>query len=128
MEGMMVDVIDREEEAAGAPCVVFHVYTRPNRPEPVLGAVLFGAPTDERAYRWDAGELGTPVAAALERALGFAQMHGVPFVRVDDPQGLFPPESRGGQSDQHPRGRKGRGRARRRGRNGGPGAQASSAG
>ena len=116
----MVEIIDREEEASGAPCVVFHVYTRPNRPEPVLGAVLFGAPDDERAYRWEAGELGTPVGAAFERALGYAQVHGVPFVCVDDPNGLFPPESRAADGAQRRRGRKGR---RKRGRRE-PGAQA----
>ena len=38
--------------------------------------------------------LGTPVEIEFQRAVTHAHQHGVPFVWVDDPDGLFPPSER----------------------------------
>jgi hypothetical protein len=39
-------------------------------------------------------QLGTPVKIEYQRVLREAARYGVPFVWVDDPDGLFPPAKR----------------------------------
>ena len=42
----------------------------------------------------DGNLLGTPVEIEFERVVKIAHQDGVPFVWVDDPNGLFPPSAR----------------------------------
>jgi hypothetical protein len=89
----MVQVIESLEDAGGAKCIRFRVYRSPRNPNRILadwqhpvevnGMVGIGTSV-----------LGTPVEIEFQRAFNEATQYSVPFLWVDDPQGLFPPAKR----------------------------------
>ena len=45
-------------------------------------------------YRWQTSIMDMPVDQAFHAAVQHASDHTIPFVWVNDPYGLFPPEAR----------------------------------
>jgi hypothetical protein len=83
----VVAVIDEREECGDARCIEFRVYRSPTDPDLVLGCWRF--PSDGSAI--DESRLGTSVTAEFRCVVDCADQHGIPFVWVNDPDGLFPP-------------------------------------
>jgi hypothetical protein len=88
----MVQIIENEQGAGQAEYIKFRVYQGTDRiladwqhstTGPAKGPVEIAT-----------GELGIPVESQFQRAVTYAHERGVPFVWVDDPQGLFPPSAR----------------------------------
>ncbi len=89
----MVQVIERKEDARGAPYMEFHVRRR-DMPPGVIGHYLFersGPGTEHMAIT---GNSVAEVNGAWIQARGWAQRIGVEFILVIDPDGLFPREKR----------------------------------
>jgi hypothetical protein len=91
-ETAVVGVIEGKEEAAGARYIEFKVCPSPTDPN-----VAFAS--------WRFPESGKPIehskpANTIEREFRFAvdcaDQHSIPFVWVNDPDGLFPPWTRPG--------------------------------
>jgi hypothetical protein len=93
---MVPTIIENEQAAGGAKCIRFHVYPSPRRPGVILANWQHGSqPAGPKAPApIDGNQLGTPVEIEFQRAVTVAHQDGVPFVWVDDPDGLFPPSSR----------------------------------
>ena len=91
----MVQVIDRLEEAGGAEYIHFRPYRSPRDPNRILASWGPHA-VDEPGRMGSLGTsvLGTPVELEFKRAYNEAVDYGVPFLWVDDPDGLFPPAKR----------------------------------
>jgi hypothetical protein len=89
----MVQVIDKVEDVGGAEYIKFRVYRSPRDPNRILanwqhpvevnGMVSIGQ-----------SQLGSPVDIEYQRVFDEAVQYGVPFLWVDDPDGLFPPAKR----------------------------------
>lgn len=92
----MVQVIETKEHAGAARCIKFKVYRSPVDPRLILGdwqyAESVAGPQGTIAIA--TSNLGAPVEMDFRRALGYADRHGIPFVWVNDPHGLFPPSKR----------------------------------
>jgi hypothetical protein len=93
---MVPAIIENEQAAGGAKCIRFQVYPSKLRPGVISARWL---PVGERVAPKgpapvDGGQLGTPVHIEFTRAVTAAREDGVPFVWVDDPNGLFPPSAR----------------------------------
>jgi hypothetical protein len=88
----MVQVIDRMEDADGARYIHFRVYRTksPVNPNGILGRWQHAANEGSIGR----SQLGTPVKLEFKRAFNEAVKYGVPFLWVDDPDGLFPPADR----------------------------------
>jgi hypothetical protein len=86
----MVQVIDKKEEAGGATCIKFRVYRshRGIRANWQHGATVHGMASIGTS------QLGLDVETDFKRAFNEAVQYGVPFLWVDDPEGLFPPAKR----------------------------------
>ena len=84
----MVQVIDGLEDAAGARYIYFRVYRSksPVNPNRILGRWQHAANDGSIGQ----SKLGTPVEIEYQRVIDEAVRYGVPFVWVDDPEGLFP--------------------------------------
>ena len=93
---MVPAIIENEHAAGGAQCIRFHVYPRPRRPGVILGGWQHaGESVDPKGPPpIDHSRLGTSVEIEFQRAVTVANQDGVPFVWVDDPNGLFPPSAR----------------------------------
>jgi hypothetical protein len=89
----MVQVIERLEDAGGAEYIKLRVHRSSRDPHRILGSWLH--PVDEHGMA-SIGQspLGSPVEIEFKRAFNEAAQHGVPFLWVDDPEGLFPPAKR----------------------------------
>jgi hypothetical protein len=97
----MVQIIEKQQDAEGAECIKFRVYRsqNPNTPDLILGewqhATEEPNPGNPKGALGIANsQLGTPVGIEYEHVKTHADKHGVPFVWVDDPQGLFPSSQR----------------------------------
>ena len=89
----MVKIIERKDDAEGAPYLEFRVY-RAGMPPKVLGHYVFersGPGTEHMAIT---GNSDAEVQGAWIQATGWAQRLGVEFILVVDPDGLFPPGKR----------------------------------
>jgi hypothetical protein len=93
---MVPTIIENEQAAEGAKCIKFSVYRSPTRPDVILANWLHaGQPVGPKGPApIDVSQLGTPVEIEFTRAVTAAHQDGVPFVWVDDPNGLFPPSAR----------------------------------
>ena len=87
----MVAVIEEREEAAGARYIEFKVERSPTDLLRVLGRwrLVHGQST-----LVDENRDGAAVATEFRLVLDCADQHGVRFVWVNDPDGLFPPWER----------------------------------
>ena len=92
----MVQVIERLEEAGGADeskCIRFGPYRSPRDPNRILANWQHGA-SEHGMASIGTSELGVPVETEFKRAFNEAVQYGVPFLWVEDPEGLFPPAKR----------------------------------
>jgi hypothetical protein len=89
----MVQVIDRLEDAGGAECIRFRPYRSPRDPNRILADWQHGV-SQQGMASIGTNVLGTPVKDEYKRAFNEAVKYGVPFLWVDDPEGLFPPADR----------------------------------
>ncbi len=90
----MVQVIDRIEDADGAEYIKFRVYRSPVNLERILASWQHAVDEVNRMASIGTSQLGVPVAIEFQRAFNEAAQYGVPFLWVDDPEGLFPPAKR----------------------------------
>lgn len=87
----MVAVIEGQEEAGGAHFIEFRVQRSSADPNRIVGS-----------WRLAHGELSlidqsrtdAPIGLEFRQAVDCADQHGIPFVWVNDPEGLFPPWDR----------------------------------
>jgi hypothetical protein len=86
----MVAIIDYEDEAGGARYIEFKVCRSPTDPERVSASWCFA----HNGIAIDQSRPGTSVATEFRCAVDCADQHGIPFVWVNDPEGLFPPWAR----------------------------------
>jgi hypothetical protein len=89
----MVQVIDRMEDAGGAECIKFRVYRSTVNPERVLARWQHVFEVNGMGSIGQS-QLRVPVEIEYQRAFNEAAQYGVPFLWVDDPEGLFPPPKR----------------------------------
>jgi hypothetical protein len=91
----MVQVIERLEDAGGAEskCIRFRVYRSPREHNRVLANWQNGV-SEHGMASIGTSQLGVPVEIEFQRAFNEAAQYGVPFLWVDDPEGLFPPAQR----------------------------------
>jgi hypothetical protein len=89
----MVQVIDRMEDAGDAECIKFRVYRSPIDPERILASWQHAVEVNRMGSIGES-QLGVPVELQFKRAFNEAAQYGVPFLWVDDPDGLFPPAQR----------------------------------
>jgi hypothetical protein len=89
----MVQVIDRMEDAGGAECIQFRVYRSPCDHNLILASWQH-AVSEHGMASIGQSQLGAPVELEFKRAFNEAAQYGVPFLWVDDPDGLFSPAQR----------------------------------
>jgi hypothetical protein len=91
----MVQVIDRLEDAGGAEYIRFRPYRspRPGARNRILANWQHDV-SQQGMASIGTSVLGTPVEDEYRRAYNEAVDYGVPFLWVDDPEGLFPPAKR----------------------------------
>jgi hypothetical protein len=89
----MVQVIDRIEDAGGAECIEFRPYRSPVDPSRILANWQYGASVNGMASI-ATSQLGVPVDIEYRRAFNEAVQHGMPYLWVNDADGLFPPAAR----------------------------------
>ncbi len=89
----MVQIIDRRELAKGQQAMEVHVYRLPGNPNVVVAKKIYGEPL-AYGHRWHMSRLDIPVTDAFLDAVRFAEERGIPFVWVNDPHRLFPPDKR----------------------------------
>jgi hypothetical protein len=86
----MVQVIERLEEAGGADYIKFRVY----RSHRGIRANWQCGQSEHGMGSIGTSLLGLDVETDFKRAYNDAVQYGVPFLWVDDPEGLFPPAKR----------------------------------
>ncbi len=89
----MVRIIERRELAKAEPCVEIHVYPLPQDKSATVARTIFGEPLGY-GHRWHMSRLDIPVAEAFLSAIRQAEEREIPFVWVNDPHRLFPPDKR----------------------------------
>jgi len=89
-ETAVVAVIEGKEEAAGARYIEFKVYPSPANPNGALASWRF--PEGGKAI--EQSEPGNTIEREFRFAVDCADQHSIPFVWVNDPDGLFPPWTR----------------------------------
>jgi hypothetical protein len=87
----VVAVIEEREDARGASCIEFKVERSPTEPGRVLGRWRLVHGTSNLV---DEGRDDATAASEFRLALDCADQHGIPYVWVNDPDGLFPPWER----------------------------------
>ena len=88
----MVQVIDKLEDADGAKYIQFRVYRSSNNL--IRGRWQHAVDEPGRMASIGQSQLRTPVKDEYKRAFNEAVQYDVPFLWVDDPEGLFPPADR----------------------------------
>jgi hypothetical protein len=94
---LVVQVIETREEAGTQLDIEFVVYRSPSDPNCPLtrwnhSEKVYGGP--EKVMPIGTSKLGTPIEEQYLRALGSAIECRVPFLWVNDPEGLFPRSAR----------------------------------
>jgi hypothetical protein len=89
----VVAVIEEVEYAGTAQYIEFKVYQSPTDPNRILGSWRFtsGGPAGTLI---DESRIGTTVEMEFRHVIDCADLHGIPFVWVNDPDELFPPYNR----------------------------------
>jgi|SRR5215831_4964366 len=95
----MVQVIEKLEDAGGAECIEFRVYPSPVDPARIVARWQHGklepvGPKGMVAVGQSEPRPRGLAATEYQRVIVYADLHGVLFVWVNDPQGLFPPAKR----------------------------------
>jgi hypothetical protein len=91
----MPQVIDNPEEAGNELRVfVFVVYLSTKDHKTVMGYLAPFAGVGTQTAPWVQTGFGVKAAEAFQRVLQMAEDHGIPYVLVQDPNILFPPEKR----------------------------------
>jgi hypothetical protein len=87
----VVAVIEGKEEAGGARYIEFIVHRSATDPSLILGSwrLAHGAST-----LVDQSKPDSPVTIEYRHVVDCADQHGIPFVWVNDSEGLFPPWER----------------------------------
>ena len=93
----MVQVIDTAKDAGDAECIRFKVRRSRRDPNLILGSWQHAV--DEPGRMGSIGQsapgvLGVSVEIEFQCALSWVAQYGVPFLWVDDPDELFPPDKR----------------------------------
>ena len=70
-----------------------HVYPLPSDHSVVVGKTVYGEPLGY-GHHWYMGRLDVPIAEAFLSAARVADEQGIPFLWVNDPHKLFPPNKR----------------------------------
>jgi hypothetical protein len=93
---VVVQIIENEKDARGFEHIRFRPYRSPRNPDLILANWQYaGQPVAPKGPApIDGHQLGTPVHIEFCRAVTTAHENGVPFVWVDDPDGLFPTADR----------------------------------
>jgi hypothetical protein len=89
----MVGIIERKDDAAGAEFIELRVYRSPTNTDRILGQWQHtngSRPVIEPRLQSQQSTLGTPVEIEFERVVAYSDACGIPFIWVNDPQGLFP--------------------------------------
>ena len=89
----MAQVIENRQLAGKERCVELHVYALPSDHSVVVGKTVYGEPLTY-GHHWYMGRLDVPIAEAFRHAARLADEQGIPFVWVNDPHKLFPPNKR----------------------------------
>jgi hypothetical protein len=93
----VIQVIERKEDAGTDPCIELSVYRSPANPDRILGQWQHSESMqggDKGLIAINQSQLGTPIEIEFQRALDCGHRCGVPFLWVNDPQGLYPPSER----------------------------------
>ena len=90
----MARIIEREQDAGGAAMLHLKIYRSGKDGHSVLGHASPGAHVSGSIATFPQVEFGTPADEALRQACQIADEARIPFVWIDDPNGLFPPEKR----------------------------------
>ena len=90
-ETRVVAVIEGKEEAYGARYIEFKVHRSETDPNLIVGSWRFA---HGQSTLVDQSRPDTPAAIEFRHALDCADLHGIPFVWVNDPEELFPPYNR----------------------------------
>jgi hypothetical protein len=90
-EARVVAVIEGREEAGSARFIEFTVHRSPADPNRIVASwrLAHGESSLIDQSRTDA-----PIELEFRQAVDCADQHGIPFVWVNDPEGLFPPWQR----------------------------------
>jgi hypothetical protein len=91
----MVQVVENQRDAHDLACIELLVYRSPKERSDILGEIKFFEMATDREARLTRSPLGVKVEDAFAGALDLAAKRAIPFVWVNDPEGLFPPEKRG---------------------------------
>jgi hypothetical protein len=89
----VVAVIEEVEYAGTAQYIEFKVCPSPTDPDVILGSWRFtsGGPNGTVI---DENKPGATAGTEFRHVVDCADLHGIPFVWVNDPEELFPPYSR----------------------------------
>ena len=87
----MVAVIEGEEEAGGARCIEFKVHRGETDANLISASWRFA---HGQSTLVDQSQPDAPAWKEFRHVLDCADQHGIPFVWVNDPDGLFPPWER----------------------------------
>jgi hypothetical protein len=95
----MVQVIDRLEDADNAECIEFKVRRSPVDPERILGHWQHEklepvGPKGMVAIGQNELRPGGLAEREYQRVVAYADLHGVPFLWINDPHALFPSAKR----------------------------------
>jgi hypothetical protein len=93
----VVQIIEAKEDAGAQPYIELRVYRSPMDPNRVLGEWQYAesVPIQPKgAIAISQSKLGTPIVIEFQRVVSEAHRCNVPFVWVNDPEGLFPPPDR----------------------------------
>jgi hypothetical protein len=86
----VVAVIEEVEYAGGAQYIEFKVYQSPTDPNVIRGSWRL-ASGGAGGTVVDESRVGTTIETEFRHVLECADLHGIPFVWVNDPEELFPP-------------------------------------
>ncbi len=90
----MVSIIEKRQEAGDAPYVEFRVHAGPEG-APALATWEYLEHAGPRAALGTPEyEMGAPIDEIFRDAIRYAAEHRIPFVWINDPEHLFPPDKR----------------------------------
>jgi hypothetical protein len=87
----VVKVIENKTDAGQSAVFEFKVYKSRQR---VLGYLKPYEIRDHGRARWVRTDFGRDAKQVFETVIQLAKQHSIPFVCVDDPEGVFPPDKR----------------------------------
>ena len=85
----MVRIIRNKEEAAEEPCIDFKVYMSSKDRSTVCGYSNFDYQIAADSVAFVKSSFGVPAAEAFQQAKEYAEANHIPYIFIDDPEGLF---------------------------------------